>query len=116
MAAYKRVRQIFATDAMRPILGDPGVEAFPGLKVARTDEEILGVTRNTLATIWHAAGTCRMDKAEGDPMAVVDGKARAIGTQGLRVVDASAFALLPPGQSVEYGLRVGGEDCPGNAR
>jgi choline dehydrogenase len=59
VAAYKRVRQIFATDAMRPILGDPGVEAFLGLKVARTDEEILEVIRNTLATIWHAAGTQR---------------------------------------------------------
>ena len=32
-----------------------------------------------------------------DPMAVVDSKARVIGVQGLRVVDASAFPLLPPG-------------------
>lgn len=32
-----------------------------------------------------------------DPMAVVDSKARVIGVQGLRVVDASSFALLPPG-------------------
>lgn len=39
-------------------------------------------------------------------MAVVDAQARVIGVSGLRVVDASAFALLPPGhpQSTVYML------------
>jgi choline dehydrogenase-like flavoprotein len=32
-----------------------------------------------------------------DPMAVVDSQARVIGVNKLRVVDASSFALLPPG-------------------
>jgi hypothetical protein len=32
-----------------------------------------------------------------DPNAVVDSKANVIGVNGLRVVDASSFALLPPG-------------------
>ena len=32
-----------------------------------------------------------------DSMAVVDSKAKVIGVQGLRVVDAAAFPLLPPG-------------------
>ena len=38
------------------------------------------------------------------PNAVVDSKARVIGVQNLRVVDASAFAILPPGhpQSTIY--------------
>jgi choline dehydrogenase len=34
---------------------------------------------------------------ESDPMAVLDSKARVYGVSGLRVVDASAFPLLPPG-------------------
>ena len=38
----------------------------------------------------------KMGKAD-DPMAVVDSKARVLGVQGLRVVDASAFPFLPPG-------------------
>ena len=38
-----------------------------------------------------------MGRAE-DSNAVVDSRARVIGTQRLRVVDASAFPFLPPGQ------------------
>jgi len=39
-------------------------------------------------------------------MAVVDSKARVIGVKALRVVDASAFPLLPPGlpQATVYAL------------
>jgi choline dehydrogenase len=39
-------------------------------------------------------------------MAVVDSNAKVFGVSGLRVVDASAFALLPPGhpQSTIYAL------------
>jgi choline dehydrogenase len=105
ITAYKRVRALFATEGMNPVLLNPGAEAFPGLDIASSDTEILEVIRNTLATIWHAAGTCAMGKRD-DPMAVVDSEARVIGTQGLRVVDASAFALLPPGHpmSTVYAL------------
>jgi len=41
-----------------------------------------------------------------DAMAAVDSKAKVIGVDGLRVVDASVFALLPPGHPVStvYGL------------
>lgn len=47
-------------------------------------------------TVWHASCTCKMGKID-DPDAVVDSKAKVIGVTGLRVVDASSFALLPPG-------------------
>jgi choline dehydrogenase len=42
----------------------------------------------------HACGTCRMGAA-GDPMAVVDGRFRVHGVDGLRVVDASVFPRIP---------------------
>ncbi|KAI6408869.1 hypothetical protein MCOR20_005236 [Pyricularia oryzae] len=103
VAAYKRLRAAFASDAMRDVLTDP-VEYFPGPAV-QTDEQLLQTIRNTVMTVWHASCTCRMGKRD-DPNAVVDSNARVIGVTGLRVVDASSFALLPPGhpQSTVYVL------------
>ncbi|KAK7985468.1 Versicolorin B synthase [Apiospora saccharicola] len=103
IAAYKRMRAAFATKAMHGVLADT-VEYHPGPQV-RTDAEILATIRKDVMTVWHASCTCRMGKAD-DPDAVVDSNARVIGVTGLRVVDASAFALLPPGhpQSTVYAL------------
>lgn len=89
---------------MQPIL--IGNETAPGPFVGINDDEALNeYIRNNLFQNWHAACTCRMGRAN-DTMAVVDSKARVIGVNGLRVVDASAFALLPPGHPVStvYGL------------
>jgi 5-(hydroxymethyl)furfural/furfural oxidase len=43
---------------------------------------------------WHACGTCRMG-APDDPRSVVDPECRVIGTEGLRVVDASIMPEVP---------------------
>lgn len=70
-------------------------ETMPGANVT-SDEEILKYIMASGYQNWHASCTCRMGRAE-DPMAVVDTHAKVIGVKGLRVVDASSFALLPPG-------------------
>ncbi|KAE9968319.1 hypothetical protein BLS_005913 [Venturia inaequalis] len=103
IAGYKRVRAAFASKFMAPVLTDK-TEYYPGPAV-KTNEQILNHIRKTLHTVWHAACTCRMGK-KGDPNAVVDSKARVFGVKGVRVVDASAFAFLPPGhpQSTIYAL------------
>lgn len=103
VALYKRLRQAFASKAMKGVLADTK-EYFPGPDV-KTDAQILAVIRNTVQTIWHASCTCRMGKRD-DRWAVVDKEAKVIGVDGLRVVDASSFALLPPGhpQSTVYVL------------
>ncbi|KAL8882351.1 MAG: hypothetical protein Q9198_000639 [Flavoplaca austrocitrina] len=93
VAGFKRARQIFQTESIRPIL--LGGEDFPGLNVT-SDVDILAVIQKSATSIDHAAGTCAMGKL-GDRNAVVDSRARVIGVQGLRVVDASAFPILPPG-------------------
>ena len=93
VAAFKRVRQFYATDAMQSfVIGD---EYYPGKAVA-TDRQIEDHIRRNFNTIWHATSTCAMGGVD-DPKAVVDPRARVIGVEGLRVVDASAFPLLPPG-------------------
>ncbi|RHZ73101.1 hypothetical protein CDV55_107620 [Aspergillus turcosus] len=102
IAAYKRIRDMFHSEAMAPIV--VGDEYFPGSQY-QTDAEILEVIRNTMMTIYHAACTCKMGTRD-DPMAVLDSRARVFGVDRLRVVDASAFPILPPGhpQSAVYML------------
>lgn len=102
-AGFKRARQAFASKTMRAVLTDP-VEYYPGPQV-QSDAQIEAFLRANAFYFYHAAGTCRMGRRD-DPNAVVDSKAKVIGVEGLRVVDASAFALLPPGhpQSTVYAL------------
>ena len=97
VAGYKRVRELFATKVMTPIL--IGAEYFPGLSV-QTDADFLHLIRQSLDTVYHAAVTCSMGRTS-DPRAVIDSKARVIGVKNLRVLDASAFPLLPPGHPME---------------
>lgn len=100
--AVKRSRSIMASAALAPIR--IGQEYAPGPSV-QTDEQIAEYIKNTFFMNWHAACTCKMGRTN-DTLAVVDSKARVIGVNNLRVVDASAFALLPPGHPVStvYGL------------
>ncbi|KAF7195909.1 Patulin synthase [Pseudocercospora fuligena] len=103
--AFKRGRQFFNTSAIAPIL--IGDELSPGqdLPDGSSDEEILKYIQTNIGFNWHASCTCKMGRLD-DPMAVVDSHAKVIGVNNLRVVDASAFPLLPPGhpQSVVYAL------------
>ena len=87
------MRAFWQTKALQSFkLGD---EAFPGLQV-QTDAQIEDIIRRSLNTIYHAACVCAMGHPDKDN-AVVDTHSKVIGVQGLRVVDASAFPILPPG-------------------
>lgn len=90
--AFKRARSFFETQAMNPFVVK---EATSGSDLT-SDEAILKFIMANSYQNWHASCTCRMGKRD-DSMAVVDSRARVIGVHGLRVVDASSFALLPPG-------------------
>ncbi|KAJ9660479.1 hypothetical protein H2201_006901 [Coniosporium apollinis] len=94
VAAWRRCRQIVATDAFKPVLAGP--ELLPGANVT-SDEAILKYIAETADAFYAGAGTCAMGRAD-DPNAVVDSKARVIGVDGLRVVDASAFPFGLDGQ------------------
>lgn len=96
VAMFKRAREFFNTTAIAPIL--IGDELLPGqdLPVGSSNEDILAYLQAGIGFNWHASCTCKMGGLN-DPMAVVDAGARVIGVNRLRVVDASAFPLLPPG-------------------
>ncbi|KAK1142779.1 hypothetical protein N8T08_007411 [Aspergillus melleus] len=99
---YKRIRDIFHSTVMAPLV--VGEEYFPGMQY-QSDGDILNVVRDTMMTVFHAAGTCKMG-VPSDHMAVIDSRARVFGVQGLRVVDVSSMPVLGPGhpQSIVYML------------
>jgi choline dehydrogenase len=72
-------------------------ELIPGSSV-QTDEEILEFWRTDSMSTYHPIGTAKMGPAE-DPDAVVDRELRVHGIEGLRIVDASIFPLIPSGNT-----------------
>jgi 5-(hydroxymethyl)furfural/furfural oxidase len=70
------------------------VEGFTFDDVMNNDEALEAFVRKATIGVWHASCSCRMGRAD-DPMAVVDNQGRVKGVQGLRVVDASIFPVVP---------------------
>ncbi len=70
------------------------VEGFTFDQVMGDEEALEAFVRKAAIGVWHASCSCRMG-APDDPMAVVDTQGRVKGVQGLRVVDASIFPVVP---------------------
>jgi 5-(hydroxymethyl)furfural/furfural oxidase len=70
------------------------VEGFTFDDVINDDEALEAFVRKATIGVWHASCSCRMGRAD-HPMAVVDPEGRVKGVQGLRVVDASIFPVVP---------------------
>lgn len=69
-------------------------EGFKFEDVMRDDDTCEAFVRKNAIGVWHASCSCRMG-ADGDPMAVTDSQGRVRGMEGLRVVDASLFPVVP---------------------
>lgn len=84
-------RRILEQDAFSPFNGG---EISPGASV-QTDEEIMEWVAKDAETALHPAGTAKMG---ADDMSVVDPTSMSvIGTEGLRVVDASVLPIITNG-------------------
>jgi 5-(hydroxymethyl)furfural/furfural oxidase len=70
------------------------VEGFTFDQVMTDDEALEAFVRKAAIGVWHASCTCRMGR-DDDPMAVVDITGKVKGVQGLRVVDAAVFPVVP---------------------
>ena len=70
------------------------VEGFTFDEVMSDDEAMEAFVREAAIGVWHASCSCRMGRPD-DPMTVVDTQGRVKGVQGLRVVDASIFPVVP---------------------
>jgi choline dehydrogenase len=91
---FKVQRKIYRSESFAPHATE---ELIPGDHV-ETDEEILDFWKTDGMSVYHPVGSMRMGHA-GDPMAVVDSELRVHGIEGLRIVDASIFPLLPSGNT-----------------
>jgi len=69
-------------------------EGFTFDDVMNDDDALEAFVRKAAIGVWHASCSCRMGRAD-DPMAVVDTQGCVKGVQGLRVVDASIFPVVP---------------------
>jgi choline dehydrogenase len=72
-----------------------GMEHWPG-EAARSDDAIAEHIRQTVETVYHPVGTCRMGS---DPLSVVDSSLRVHGVDGSRVVDASIMPAIVGGNT-----------------
>jgi choline dehydrogenase len=91
---FKLQRKIYRSESFAPHATE---ELIPGDHV-ETDEEILDFWKTDGMSVYHPVGSMKMGHAD-DPMAVVDSELRVHGIEGLRIVDASIFPLLPSGNT-----------------
>jgi choline dehydrogenase len=80
------------------------VEYLPGAEV-QTEADMRAVAGQIGATIFHPVATAKMG-VDSDPMAVLDGRLRVRGVDGLRVIDASAMPLIPSGNTASPTLMI----------
>ena len=70
------------------------MEGYTIEQMMTDDDAIEEFVRKASVGVWHASCTCRMGTDE-DSMAVTDNEGRVRGVDGLRVVDASIFPVVP---------------------
>jgi choline dehydrogenase len=85
----------------RQILAQPAFDLYRGREIqpgadVTSDAAIDAFIRARAESAYHPSGTCRMGKA-GDPTTVVDPETRVVGTERLRVVDASIIPSITNG-------------------
>jgi len=91
-AMVRRMREIGAQAPLGPFIAE---ELAPGAGQT-TDAEIDAFVRRTAITLHHPVGTCKMG-ADGDEQAVLDGRMRVRGIEGLRVIDGSTLPRVVRG-------------------
>jgi 5-(hydroxymethyl)furfural/furfural oxidase len=98
-------RNKLLTDALAKLLDGPAalrgylmrkliMEGFTLEGLLTDDEQLEAFCRKAAVGVWHASCTCRMG-GQDDPMAVTDPTGRVRAVDGLRVVDASIFPVVP---------------------
>ncbi|KAL7631007.1 UNVERIFIED_CONTAM: hypothetical protein RMT77_018710 [Armadillidium vulgare] len=106
--AIKFCLKIGETKAMKNIGAEFYTKSLMGCRHIPfgTDEYWECFARHMVATIYHAAGSCKM-APESDPMGVVDNKLRVRNVKGLRVADASIMPIVTSGNTNAPTIMIG---------
>jgi choline dehydrogenase len=83
--------------------GHVAAEETPGTQ-ARSREELRDYLRQSMGTVYHPAGTCRMGADGGS---VVDPRLRVRGVHSLRVIDASIMPIITSGNTNAPSIMIG---------
>jgi choline dehydrogenase-like flavoprotein len=92
VAGFELTREVAARE---PLASAIVRELTPGPAVS-SPEDVEASIRERVELIYHPVGTCRIG---GDEQAVVDPELRVRGLDGVRVVDASVFPVIPGGNT-----------------
>jgi choline dehydrogenase len=93
VGALRLCHEVARSDSMAPMIKD--IALIDDSAFAGTDDSALAAyVRSTVAPWYHVSGTCRMGTSVEDG-AVVDQHVRVHGVDGLHVVDASVFPMIP---------------------
>jgi len=98
--AVRLSRKITYSAALAPFVPE---EIAPGAD-CRTDDEILAYARQTVITVFHQSGSCKMGQ---DVLAVVDERLRVRGVDRLRVIDASIMPNVISGNTNAPSMMIG---------
>ena len=90
--AVRAIRKVMAQASLAPVITE---ELDPGPRI-QSDAEIGEWVKRAVTTMFHPVGTCRMGR---DGRAVVDGRLRVRGVDGLRVIDASIMPNITSGNT-----------------
>jgi choline dehydrogenase-like flavoprotein len=99
VAGYKTTRRLMETPALRALQKKEMFTAD-----IETDDDIRGLLRARVDTVYHPVGTARMGT---DALAVVDPKLKVHGLEGLRIVDASVMPTLIGGNTNAPTIMIG---------
>ena len=93
--AIRVTRKLMAQRTLAPYRPE---EYLPGPAVGDDEASLAKAAGDIGTTIFHPVGTAKMGLAS-DPLAVVDGRLRLHGIDGLRVVDASVMPTITSGNT-----------------
>lgn len=99
--SLKLTRRLVAAPALAKYQPE---EYLPGADI-RTEEDMRVAAGQIGATIFHPVSTAKMG-VDSDPMAVLDGRLKVRGVDGLRVIDASAMPLITSGNTASPTLMI----------